>query len=80
MSILLRWGLLDHLQNTTGFALKNLRALVVDEADRILGVGLEDEMKAIVKALLAPMDRQIMLFSATTTTKGGRPGTYFIDI
>ena len=39
--------LLDHLQNTTGFVSKNLRALVVNEADRILDVGFEDEMKAI---------------------------------
>ena len=61
--------LLDHLQNTPGFISKNLRALVVDEADRILDVGFEDEMKAIIKILPGAADRQTMLFSATTTTK-----------
>lgn len=40
--------LLDHLQNCKGFVFKNLRALVIDEADRILEVGFEDEMKQIV--------------------------------
>ena len=30
--------LLDHLQNTQGFVFKNLKALVIDEADRILEV------------------------------------------
>jgi ATP-dependent RNA helicase DDX18/HAS1 len=33
--------LLDHLQNTQGFVFKNLKALVIDEADRILEVGFE---------------------------------------
>jgi len=31
--------LLDHLQNTKGFIFKNLKCLVIDEADRILEVG-----------------------------------------
>lgn len=39
----------------------------MDEADRILEIGFEDEMKQIVKIL--PSDRQTMLFSATQTTK-----------
>lgn len=59
--------LLDHLQNTTNFMVKNLMCLCVDEADRILEVGFEDEMKAIVKLL--PKKRQTMLFSATQTKK-----------
>ncbi|KAI0241597.1 ATP-dependent RNA helicase [Massospora cicadina] len=59
--------LLDHLQNTQGFVYKNLKALVIDEADRILDCGFEDEMKQIVKIL--PKERQTMLFSATQTTK-----------
>ncbi|KAG0328883.1 ATP-dependent RNA helicase [Dissophora globulifera] len=60
--------LLDHLQNTKGFVFKNLKALVIDEADRILECGFEDEMKQIIKIL--PKDsRQSMLFSATQTTK-----------
>ncbi|KAK0939268.1 ATP-dependent RNA helicase [Friedmanniomyces endolithicus] len=60
--------LLDHLQNTQGFVFKNLRALIIDEADRILEVGFEDEMRQIVK-ILPKDDRQTMLFSATQTTK-----------
>ncbi|KAI8987217.1 ATP-dependent RNA helicase HAS1 [Pilobolus umbonatus] len=59
--------LLDHLQNTRGFIFKNLKALVIDEADRILEIGFEEEMKQIIKIL--PSDRQTMLFSATQTTK-----------
>jgi ATP-dependent RNA helicase DDX18/HAS1 len=43
--------LLDHLQNTKGFIFKNLKALVIDEADRILEVGFEEEMQQVVKLL-----------------------------
>lgn len=60
--------LLDHLQNTQGFVFKNVKALVIDEADRILEVGFEDEMRQIVK-ILPKDERQTMLFSATQTTK-----------
>lgn len=59
--------LLDHLQNTRGFVYKNLKALVIDEADRILEIGFEEEMRQIVRIL--PKERQTMLFSATQTTK-----------
>ncbi|KAI0465173.1 ATP-dependent RNA helicase [Komagataella kurtzmanii] len=60
--------LLDHLQNTKGFIFKNLKALIIDEADRILEIGFEDEMKQIIK-ILPNENRQTMLFSATQTTK-----------
>jgi ATP-dependent RNA helicase DDX18/HAS1 len=77
--------LLDHLQNTQGFLYKNLRTLVIDEADRILEVGFEDEMRQIIKIL--PKDRQTMLFSATQTTKvedlariSLRPGPLYINV
>ena len=43
--------LLDHLQNTKDFLYKNLQCLIIDEADRILDVGFEEEMKRIVKLL-----------------------------
>ena len=59
--------LLDHLQNSQGFVFKNLKALIIDEADRILEIGFEQEMKEIIKIL--PKERQSMLFSATQTTK-----------
>lgn len=60
--------LLDHLQNTQGFVFKNLKALVIDEADRILEIGFEEEMRQIIK-ILPSEGRQSMLFSATQTTK-----------
>ena len=51
---------MDHLQNTEGFMVKNLMCLCIDEADRILEVGFEEEMKQIIKLL--PKKRQTMLF------------------
>ena len=78
--------LLDHLQNTQGFVFKNCKALVIDEADRILEVGFEDEMRQIVK-VLPKEERQTMLFSATQTTKvedlariSLRPGPLYINV
>ncbi len=59
--------LLDHLQNTAGFVYRNLACLVIDEADRILEIGFEEEMRQIIRIL--PKERQTMLFSATQTTK-----------
>ncbi|CAG0882071.1 unnamed protein product, partial [Darwinula stevensoni] len=59
--------LLDHLTNTKEFVFKNLQCLIVDEADRILDIGFEEEMKQIIKLL--PKRRQTMLFSATQTQK-----------
>lgn len=59
--------LLDHLQNTPDFLYKNLQCLVIDEADRILDIGFEEELKQIINLL--PKRRQTMLFSATTTQK-----------
>jgi len=71
-------------QNTKGFVFRNLKALVIDEADRILEIGFEEEMKRIIAILpkgtfhyVVPEDllkrstenRQSMLFSATQTTK-----------
>ncbi|XP_034828745.1 probable ATP-dependent RNA helicase pitchoune isoform X1 [Maniola hyperantus] len=59
--------LLDHLQNTPDFLYKNLQCLVIDEADRILEIGFEEEVKQIIRLL--PKRRQTMLFSATQTKK-----------
>lgn len=42
---------LIEIQNTKGFVFKNLKALVIDEADRILEIGFEEEMKQIIKLL-----------------------------
>ena len=59
--------LLDHLQNTQDFLYKNLQCLIIDEADRILDIGFEEELKQIINIL--PKKRQTMLFSATQTKK-----------
>lgn len=59
--------LLDHLQNTKEFIVKNCQVLVIDEADRCLEIGFEEEMHQIISCL--PKKRQTMLFSATQTTK-----------
>ena len=50
-----------------GFVYSNLACLVIDEADRILEIGFEEEMRKIIRLL--PKERQTMLFSATQTTK-----------
>ena len=59
--------LLDHLHNTRGFVFKNLKLLVIDEADRIMAQGFEEEMHQILRLL--PRTRQTVLFSATMTDK-----------
>lgn len=43
--------LLDHLQNSPDFLYKNLQCLVIDEVDRILEIGFEEELKQIVNLL-----------------------------
>jgi ATP-independent RNA helicase DbpA len=53
---------LDHITKGT-LELESLRTLVLDEADRMLDMGFQDEMEAILKA--APRNRQTVFFSAT---------------
>ncbi|KAI8045203.1 probable ATP-dependent RNA helicase pitchoune [Drosophila gunungcola] len=59
--------LLDHLQNSPDFLYKNLQCLIIDEVDRILEIGFEEELKQIINLL--PKRRQTMLFSATQTAR-----------
>ncbi|KAG5489323.1 hypothetical protein GH5_00191 [Leishmania sp. Ghana 2012 LV757] len=59
--------LLDHLKLTTDWHTKNLLLLAVDEADRVLDNGFEEDMREIVALL--PKNRQTFLFSATQTTR-----------
>lgn len=54
--------LLDHLQKNT-LDLAELRLLVLDEADRMLDMGFEEDIISIIKQ--APKQRQTLLFSAT---------------
>ena len=52
----------DHMSRTS-IDLANVRTLVLDEADRMAGMGFYDEIKGIVRA--CPRERQTLLFSAT---------------
>ncbi|KAI7833680.1 P-loop containing nucleoside triphosphate hydrolase protein [Kickxella alabastrina] len=57
--------LIDHLRNSQSFHLDQIEILIMDEADRMLEDGFEDELTEIIKA--CPKKRQTMLFSATMT-------------
>ena len=59
--------LVDHLQNTKGFNLRNLKYLVMDEADRMLSMDFEEEINKILAVI--PRERRTCLFSATMTSK-----------
>ena len=54
--------LVDHMQRKT-LSLGKVSILVLDEADRMLDMGFEPEIKKILQGV--PNKRQIMLFSAT---------------
>ncbi|KAH8106754.1 DEAD-domain-containing protein [Cristinia sonorae] len=57
----------DHLENTKGFNLRNLKFLVMDEADRLLDLDFGPIIDKILKVI--PKERTTYLFSATMTTK-----------
>ena len=59
--------LLDHLENTKGFSLRNLKYLVMDEADRLLDLDFGPILDKILKVL--PRERRTYLFSATISSK-----------
>lgn len=54
--------LIDHLQQKT-LRLDKVSILVLDEADRMLDMGFQPQIRKILQAV--PKDRQTMLFSAT---------------
>src|SRR5690606_21834689 len=54
--------LLDHIQRKT-IQLKQVRTLVLDEADRMLDMGFYEDIMDIIRPL--PSNRQTLLFSAT---------------
>lgn len=59
--------LLDHFVNTKGVIKDNIKTLIIDEADAILKIGFEKEIKDILDII--PKQRQTLLFSATMNTK-----------
>lgn len=59
--------MLQHMDQTALFEIDNLQMLVLDEADRILDLGFQSTVDAIIEHL--PKQRQTLLFSATQTKK-----------
>ncbi len=59
--------MLQHMDQTAAFEIDNLQMLVLDEADRIMDMGFQSTVDAIVEHL--PKERQTLLFSATQTRK-----------
>ena len=55
------------MDQTAAFEVDNLQMLVLDEADRIMDLGFQTSVDAIIEHL--PKQRQTMLFSATQTKK-----------
>ncbi|KAI6247871.1 ATP-dependent RNA helicase dbp4 [Erysiphe necator] len=59
--------MLQHMDQTAVFDVGNLQMLVLDEADRIMDMGFQQSVDAILEHL--PKQRQTLLFSATQTKK-----------
>ena len=59
--------MLQHLDQTAGFDADNLQVLVLDEADRIMDMGFQSAVDALVEHL--PKTRQTLMFSATQSKK-----------
>lgn len=57
---------IDHMHNSPTFTVDTLEILVLDEADRMLETGFENELNEILTTI--PKARQTMLFSATMTS------------
>jgi ATP-dependent RNA helicase RhlE len=58
--------LIDHIEQKN-LSLKNVRYLVLDEADRMLDMGFEPQIRKVLVEV--PRDRQTFLFSATMPDK-----------
>lgn len=59
--------ILQHMDQTAVLDISNLQMLVLDEADRIMDMGFQNTVDAIVEHL--PKGRQTLLYSATQTKK-----------
>jgi ATP-dependent RNA helicase DDX10/DBP4 len=59
--------MLQHLSQTAAFSVDDIKMLVLDEADRILDMGFQRDVDAIIDYL--PKERQTLLFSATQSKK-----------
>ena len=65
--------LVDHLERRTA-SLRDVRILVLDEADRMLDMGFKPQLDRILRAL--PAARQTLLFSATLPPELGQLGAH----
>ncbi|CAM9971228.1 unnamed protein product [Scytosiphon promiscuus] len=59
--------MVDHLTNSASVHMDDVEILVLDEADRLLELGFQEEVAELVKS--CPVGRQTLLFSATMNTK-----------
>jgi ATP-independent RNA helicase DbpA len=66
----------DHMSRNS-IDLSGVRTLVLDEADRMAGMGFFDEIKGIVRA--CPQERQTLLFSATYPDDMQKASAAFLD-
>lgn len=66
----------DHMSRKS-IDLSGVRTLVLDEADRMAGMGFFDEIKGIVRA--CPSERQTLLFSATYPDDMRKASAAFLD-
>ena len=60
--------LIDHIRNSPSFSVEDVQVLVIDEADRMLEEGFQEELTEIL-SLIPKQKRQTLLFSATMNTK-----------
>ena len=66
----------DHMSRSS-IDLSHVRTLVLDEADRMAGMGFYDDIKGIVRA--CPKNRQTLLFSATYPDDIKQASAAFLD-
>lgn len=59
--------IIDHLRNSHSVTIEDLDVLVLDEVDRLLDLGFQEELEELVR--FCPKNRQTLLFSATMTSK-----------
>jgi len=69
--------LIDHL-NQKSVSLTEVRILVLDEADRMLDMGFEPQIRRILQTV--PKERQTMLFSATMPDEITRIATQYMKL
>lgn len=58
---------IDHIRNSASFNVDSVEILVIDEADRMLEEGFQEELNEIMSLL--PSKRQTLLFSATMNSR-----------